>query len=394
MQGQRDNVGNCSFSYDGQQWMEACAAGASAVGPLAHEPGWDFYEVACRPRRCAGPPMIHVRRAAPIRLVRIYAHWPSSESPLATSLHPGGVKAAEVELPASVRKLLRILVAVCPPIAAMKGNMATPTADFELPRWSAPTRLSAAVAAAAAAEAEAEAADAELRATRFLRRPRSLKLCRRLSSSGAASPASSDVVSTSSGSTIQTSSSCSSRTPRGASDSALESQRFQEEMQAAVKAWEAGDCGGDTDLKAEVEALRQELFEERAARRQAEEEAASAALDASRLRQECTDLLQRLRTAERATMASEMQVRQLLSSRNEPDQAARRCSDPQSLEEVVSALVNVEVRQLNLCAAEDRAAAKRKLLLKWHPDKNSGSGGCSDLAKRMVQEMQSHPEWK
>lgn len=373
--------------------MEASASGANAVGPLAHEPGWDFYEVACRPQRCAGPTKVHVRRAAPIRLVRIYGHWPSNE-PLATALHPGGVKAAEVELPASVRKLSRILVAVCPPVAAIEGHVAAPNADFDLPRWSAPATLNAAVAAAAAAEAEAEAADAELRATSFLRRPRSLKLGHRLSSSGAASPAYSDVVSTSSGSTMQSGYSCSASTPREAVASTLVSQRFREEMQAAVNCWEAGDSQSDTDLKVEVEALRRELLEERAARSLAEEEAASAALDASRLRHECSDLLQRLRIAERATIASKMQVRQLLSSQSELDQAALRRLGPKNFEEVVSALVNVEMRQLNLCAAEDRAAAKRKLLLRWHPDKNSGSGGCSDLAKRMVQEMQSHPEWK
>merc|ERR1712150_25711 len=63
------------------------------------------------------------------------------------------------------------------------------------------------------------------------------------------------------------------------------------------------------------------------------------------------------------------------------------------LEDIVSALVTLELQQLSACSPQERTLTKRRLMLKWHPDKNNVSGGCGDLATRVMQEMQCRPEW-
>jgi len=118
-----------------------------------------------------------------------------------------------------------------------------------------------------------------------------------------------------------------------------------------------------------------------------------------KMKQERDALMQRLRSAERSQMLAEMQVRTLTNEVNEA-RLQRQLDDAgiqttaTTLEEVVKTLVTVELEQLRSCAADERVATKRKLLLRWHPDKNSSSGGGgSDLATRVMQEMQSRSEW-
>merc|ERR1712157_205527 len=98
-------------------------------------------------------------------------------------------------------------------------------------------------------------------------------------------------------------------------------------------------------------------------------------------------------------MASDMQVRALTSevAQARSAQQQQKCNGvpliPANLEDIVSALVTFELRQLSACSPQERILTKRRLMLKWHPDKNHASGGCGDLATRVVQEMQSRPEW-
>ncbi|CAE8649776.1 unnamed protein product, partial [Polarella glacialis] len=159
--------------------------------------------------------------------------------------------------------------------------------------------------------------------------------------------------------------------------------------------------GGGTiksvELRLQVASLRRELDEQRFARSRAEAEAKSLSAEVERLGEDREDILRRLRSAERATMASDMQVRQLLAlaEREKVQSPSRRDLAAKSIEDVISSLVSLELRQLSSLPSQERAAAKRKLLLRWHPDKNVGSGGgCSDLANRVVQEMQGRPEWE
>lgn len=64
-------------------------------------------------------------------------------------------------------------------------------------------------------------------------------------------------------------------------------------------------------------------------------------------------------------------------------------------QDVISSMVSLEVKQLADASksSEERQLAKRRLLLRWHPDKNTGTGAGNDLAKRVMQGLQAHPEW-
>ena len=166
-------------------------------------------------------------------------------------------------------------------------------------------------------------------------------------------------------------------------------------MLTALAAGEScGDAGLDAlsgvrQKTAEIDLLKKELERERLARQAAQAAAEEAVQKASVLEQECSLLQQQLRSAERRTMALEMHGRQLST-----DLQRTACRAPaKTLADIVYELVALEIRQLQGLALEDRASAKRRLLLRWHPDKNSGTGGGNDLAKRVLQELQSHPSW-
>lgn len=69
------------------------------------------------------------------------------------------------------------------------------------------------------------------------------------------------------------------------------------------------------------------------------------------------------------------------------------CQDSFFFQDAISALVTMEVKQLHGLSSEDRQLVKRRLLLRWHPDKNAGTGAGNDLAKKVMQGLQVHPEW-
>lgn len=335
--------------------MEAVAASGSCVmGPLARQPGWDFYDIetadlvrnAGEGAQSAGAAVLHVRRTAPIHLVRIYSCWLSGEPPLASVARPEGTQATEVRLPASAKRLPRLLVAVCPP---------------------APKSI------------EALAGDKEFRSS--VPRQSSLTATTEWSSLGVGWDS----------------------TLRRANSGYLHgSYTARPSISFRVSAAERLIA----KLQAQAAELTSELNEQRLARRNAEAERLGVALELSSLRQEREELTRRLRCAERTTMERDMQVRALTSelakmkgtqrtgSRSGISRCADRMSGATCLEDVVSSLVNLELQQLGRCTPQDRAAMKKRLLLRWHPDKNSGGGrGCGDFATRVMQEMQCHPEW-
>lgn len=121
--------------------------------------------------------------------------------------------------------------------------------------------------------------------------------------------------------------------------------------------------------------------------------------EVSKLRKEADELRRLLRGAERSAMTSEMEARRLAGELDEARrQQSRMHGRPSSLatatclEDVVASLATLELRQLSKVSQQERTAAKRRLLLRWHPDKN-GSGGGGELATRLMQEMQKRPEW-
>lgn len=56
-------------------------------------------------------------------------------------------------------------------------------------------------------------------------------------------------------------------------------------------------------------------------------------------------------------------------------------------------MADTECAPLRHCTAEEKAALKKKLLLKWHPDKQPSADHAS-FATCVVQEMQNRAEWK
>ncbi|CAJ1454024.1 unnamed protein product, partial [Effrenium voratum] len=357
----------CAF-YDGATWREEGEDGVSRA-PAEPEPGWDFFQL----RGFQGP-SLQLRRAAAIRLVRVYSHWPSSD-PLATALHPAGVKELQLELPAPVRELPSLIVAVCPSELALRGDRA----DRSQPRVSS-RKFTAAAAAVAAAESEAEAAELEARAGALfgLR-----KTC--------ASPSSSAPTR-----------STASNTPRleGLDAAGVLTRLYEEEVLAAFRAGtgpgqeELEEVTGVREKNDEIASVKRELELERAAREVAEAASGQAAAEIARLQEQCGALQQKLRASERSRMAAEMQIRQLSADLDKAAYAAPQKAAPKSLDEVVSGLVALEARDLRGVESAEKALLKRKLLLRWHPDKNSaGNGGASELAKRITQELQAHPEW-
>lgn len=91
------------------------------------------------------------------------------------------------------------------------------------------------------------------------------------------------------------------------------------------------------------------------------------------VRQENVRLKQQLRTAEAARRS-----------------AAARPSP--SREELVRHFAELECEPLRLCSDQCRAALKKKILLKWHPDKQP-SAEHAGLATQVMQELQNRCEW-
>jgi len=132
----------CEFSCDGGTWTEAvAAAGRSIVGPLAREPGWEYYDIETselqrnsgttfQTEAGSGVGHLHMRRATPIRLVRVYSCWLSGEPPLAAIAQQEGVQQAEVKLPPAAARLPRLLIAICPP--ALTSVESSPFARLRL----------------------------------------------------------------------------------------------------------------------------------------------------------------------------------------------------------------------------------------------------------------------
>lgn len=64
-----------------------------------------------------------------------------------------------------------------------------------------------------------------------------------------------------------------------------------------------------------------------------------------------------------------------------------------SRDEFVRQLAELECNPLRQCGSEDRAALKKKILVKWHPDKQP-SPDHATLATQVMQELQNQPEWE
>lgn len=71
---------------------------------------------------------------------------------------------------------------------------------------------------------------------------------------------------------------------------------------------------------------------------------------------------------------------------------ARRAPQTFPREELARQMAELECSPLRFCSSADRVAMKKKLLLKWHPDKQASSEHAT-LATQVMQELQNRPEW-
>lgn len=71
----------------------------------------------------------------------------------------------------------------------------------------------------------------------------------------------------------------------------------------------------------------------------------------------------------------------------------RRAPKKPSKEELAKQMAEMECLPFRRCTSAERVVLKKKLLLKWHPDKQP-SPDHSVLATQVMQEMQNLPEWE
>mmetsp|Transcript_91012 Transcript_91012/g.161199 ORF Transcript_91012/g.161199 Transcript_91012/m.161199 type:complete len:623 (+) Transcript_91012:85-1953(+) len=78
--------------------------------------------------------------------------------------------------------------------------------------------------------------------------------------------------------------------------------------------------------------------------------------------------------------------------RQQTAREAYRTRQAPQREEVVRQMAEFECGPLRQCSSESRVAIKKKLLLKWHPDKQPSMENAA-LATAVMQELQNRPEW-
>jgi len=83
---------------------------------------------------------------------------------------------------------------------------------------------------------------------------------------------------------------------------------------------------------------------------------------------------------------------QLRRANEQRSRLARAPAGPPSTDDMVRHLARKECEALRKCDMADRQAIKKKLLLKWHPDKQP-SANHSGLATQVMQEIQNCEEW-
>lgn len=105
------------------------------------------------------------------------------------------------------------------------------------------------------------------------------------------------------------------------------------------------------------------------------------------LDRQCNDLLrqiQNIRAAQQENARLKRRIREL--------EASLRIPRPVSREEIVQEIAEIEATPLRGSNSERRQVIKKKLLLKWHPDKQP-TADHEELATQVMQELQNRPEW-
>jgi chromosome segregation ATPase len=162
--------------------------------------------------------------------------------------------------------------------------------------------------------------------------------------------------------------------------------------QAEVRAVTA-ELSGAKEQVEQLKAARAKDSEELAAERRFRK---AAEVDAAKLRTKCrlheqhsTKLKNERANLAKANDALERKLKEMRRGMSTSRSHRGQCS----LDELAAQLAAAECVPLGRCSADDRANLKKKLLLKWHPDKQPSSEH-SSFATRVVQEMQNCLAWQ
>lgn len=183
--------------------------------------------------------------------------------------------------------------------------------------------------------------------------------------------------------------------------------RYGDAMQALLPALDGDDAALELSRQCVASWLRSERqlvvdHDGEQARLQVQLNAARDRLDALKLKKDQELAQERRLRAEAQQKVAALQHRihahhEVLQEncrlRQQLQRAEAKGRGPPGREDVVRELAKLECRPLKDCRAEsERAALKKKLLLKWHPDKQP-SAQSAVLATQVMQELQNQSEW-
>lgn len=141
------------------------------------------------------------------------------------------------------------------------------------------------------------------------------------------------------------------------------------------------------NLKAEVASARQRTDAWRVLKEEKDVELAGALQKVQECQREVTWLRRRSQVQDEA-LRENAQLKQQLRNME-----AQKAAAPAGREEIVRQVAELECGPLRQCASQDRAVLRKKILVKWHPDKQPSSDH-SALATQVMQELQNRPEWE
>jgi len=98
----------------------------------------------------------------------------------------------------------------------------------------------------------------------------------------------------------------------------------------------------------------------------------------------------------RESLAREFQRRAFRAACSETSSGCNSTASSESAgsdfqdQDLVARIVAIEVEAFEGKSKDERERIRRRLLMKWHPDRNEHS---SELSTKILQEMQAHPSW-
>lgn len=141
-------------------------------------------------------------------------------------------------------------------------------------------------------------------------------------------------------------------------------------------------------LMAELSQLRGRADDWRRLKEEKDVELASECRKVQELQREVTWLRRRSQVQDEALRENAHLKQQIRNM-----EAQSRAPTSPGQEEIIRKLVELECEPLRQCASDDRAALKKKILIKWHPDKQPSCDHVA-FATQVTQELQNRPEWK